>query len=161
MPLALTLAVILWASTAASSADRCGLVSTADIGAALGTRVDHGNPIPLRRDAETGASITGCGYEIREDVLVLDVAEFATPAAALRALAIAVEDDEEDPESPQMRVQTGLGDRAYWGSAEGSAIWLVVSGRNLLNVSYVLDRGNGARLREPLRRIATTVIQRL
>jgi hypothetical protein len=145
--------------------DPCRLVSAAEVTDALGSAPSAGKPIGPDVDEETGARVAVCTSELANAVLSISVAEFASPAAAGKALttmAAAVNEEPEDDVMPKLTAQPGLGERAVWGATSDMALWIALKGRYLLNVAVVDDLpGSAARHREPLKRLASLALAKL
>ena len=139
--------------------DPCGLVSPTEIASAVGSKPSSGRPVSPSVDKETGAKLSGCSWEVGELSLSIDVAEFSTAAAAATALTEA----EKASVEVEMKLspQAGLGDDALWGGTPEGAIWVARKGKYWVIVTLAGELGDGARYRDPLKRLASLALVKL
>jgi len=156
---ALLLAAVLWLP--ADPPDPCGLVSPAEITAALGVKPAPGNRAGLTRDEESSADVDSCSILLGEMFLEIGVAEFATPAAAAAALKETERVSPEIAEGIQMSPAAGLADGALWGANADGAIWMTRKGKYMLNTTLAGQAGDGSKYRDQLKRLATIALARL
>jgi len=140
-------------------ADPCGLVSSTDIAAALGSKPSPGRTVDPSVDEESGAKLSACSWEVGDLSLSIDVAEYSTAAAAAAALT------EAEKVSAQvemkLRPQADLADEALWGATPEGAIWVARKGKHWLSVTLAGELGDGARYRDPLKRLALRALAKL
>ena len=139
--------------------DPCGLVSPTEIASAVGSNPSPGRTVSPSVDKETGAKLSGCSWELGDLVLSIDVAEFSTAAAAAAALTEA----EKASVEVEMKLspQAGLGDAALWGGTSEGAIWVVRKGKYWVSVTLAGELGDGARYRDPLKRLSSLALAKL
>jgi hypothetical protein len=141
--------------------DPCRLVTAAQVTSALGSAPSGETPMGPSVDEETGATVSVCVSTVGKVKLSIAVAQFATPDAAEKALTTMADQEAEDGETAKMTEQPGLGQRAIWGATPAGAIWVALKGRYLLNLTLAGELDDGARYREPLKRLATLALAKL
>ena len=160
VPAALVAASLLVTSLGAVP-DPCQLVTAAEVSSALGSAPSRGKPMGPSLDEETGAKMWVCSLAVGKMMLSIALAEFATPAAAGKALTTMASQDPDDEEIAKMTEQAGLGDRAIWGAMSSGAIWVALEDKYLLNLTLTGDIGDGVRYRELLKRLASLALAKL
>lgn len=161
--LAATVAARFLVPSLGAVSDPCQLLTAAQVTAALGSAPSPGKPIGPVVDEDTGAKVSVCTLAVGKAMLSISVAEFATPAAASKALTTMAKmaNQEPDAETVRMTEEPGLGERAIWGATSAGAIWVVLKSKYLLNVTLAGDVGDGVQHREPLKRLASLALAKL
>ncbi len=102
--------------------DPCALLTRDEVTTVLGAQVEDATADGPYQDEETGASQETCVYQAGENVLVVSVETFASPAEAEKAmtrLSVAQEVDSEDT-SIVVKEPSQQG-KAYWASTAKAA----------------------------------------
>jgi hypothetical protein len=140
----------------------CRLLTAAEIASALGSTPSAGQPSGRTIDQELGARSWGCGRQVGEFYLAVDVIEFASAGGPARGLTEAQTlAKRTGPEGIELKPATGLGERALWGASEEGAIWSAIKGKYMLSVVLAGELKDPQRVREPLRRLAALGLGRL
>jgi len=106
----------------AQASDPCALLTRDEVTTVLGAQVDDATADGPYQDDETGASQETCVYQAGENVLVVSVETFASPAEADKAmtrLSVAQEVDSEDT-SIVVKEPSQQG-KAFWASTAKAA----------------------------------------
>jgi hypothetical protein len=115
---------------------------------------------PNRVDEESGASISGCGFERGERGIAVSIADFDSRAAAERAMAVLAA-GEDDDDYIRVSPASGLGERSLWGSSEDGAIWVALQGRRILTVTLFGEIPDPASHRDSMKALAAAVLTRM
>jgi hypothetical protein len=150
------------ASTAVAPPDPCGLVTQPEAAAVIGAGVAKlmsEGPAP---DEETGAQRSVCIYRNAQIMLVIMVLEFPTADAARETLTRETVSAQLEDESATVEQESGIGDRAYWGTTDHSVAYVVLRGSRVLGIVLGGDGlGEPAQRRAGLRKAAVTATGRL
>jgi hypothetical protein len=141
---------------AGADPDPCGLVTPAEIAAALGAQAADGKGGGPK--VQKGVKVWHCDRKVGKYYFSLNAYEFASPAAAKRGLAEALA---EAKGTVELGPATGVGEAAAWGADEDGAIWLAVKGKYMANVTLAGELKNPQSMREPLRRLVAQALARL
>lgn len=111
-------------------------------------------------DEESGARMSGCGFERGELGVAVSIADFDSRAAAERAMEVLAA-GEDDDDYIRVSPASGLGERSLWGSSEDGAIWVALQGRRILTVTLFGEIPDPASHRDPMRALAAAVLTRM
>ena len=129
LPVALALLVAAGAPTLPSA---CSIMTKAEAQAYLGSAVSRVIPEEPEPDEETGALHTTCTFMGAGRVLMISLAEFKSADAAQKKMTAeylkAQGPGEEDGPPPTVEMESGLGDRAYYGQSARSAMIIMLKG---------------------------------
>jgi hypothetical protein len=161
--LALVLAAIgVGLTTLPPSPTACEVVplaeATALVGPGKAAPMGEG-PVP---DEDTGAQRSSCVYQGAKLMLVVMVLEYPSAEAAGASLSKEMVADQLEDESAAVETESGLGDRAYWGTTDHSAIYVVQRGARVLALALGGEEfTQAADYRDPLRKAVRTGTGRL
>lgn len=129
LPVALALLVAAGAPTLPSA---CSIMTKAEAQAYLGSAVSRVVPEEPEPDEETGALHTTCTFMGAGRVLMISLAEFKSADAAQKKMTAeylkAQGPGAEDGPPPTVEMESGLGDRAYYGQSARSAMIIMLKG---------------------------------
>ena len=86
-------------------------------------------------DEDTGATRTPCWYQAGQGMLVVTRLEFPDAAAALAATSADLEPEKLSEEKATMKLESGLGDKAYLIYHPRGAEYVVVKGTTVLTLA--------------------------
>jgi hypothetical protein len=140
-------------ANAPRSPTACEVVPVADATALVGpgkaAPMGEG-PVP---DEDTGAQRSSCVYQGAKLMLVVMVLEYPSAEAAGTSLSKEMVTDQLEDESATVETESGLGDRAYWGTTDHSAIYVVQRGARVLALALGGEEfTEAAAYRDPLRK---------
>lgn len=152
-------AIVVAALTGAP--DPCGLLTAADITAALGAAPSDAKAVgPIVDEDLKGMSWT-CEQQVGKRFLLITVIEFATAAAAVQGWTAMMKQSDGVAEAFKLQAASGLGDQAASGAGDEGAMWVARKGKYILNVLSGGDVTPSARLLEPLKRLAGLALGKL
>jgi hypothetical protein len=142
------------------AASPCDLVTLGEVALVLGGTPSGPFPMPEWIDEESGARMSGCGFERGELGISILIAAFDSRAAVERAMEILAEGDDEDG-SIRLLPERGPGERSLWGSSEDGAIWVALQGQRILTVTLFGEIPDPASHRDAMRALAEAVVSRM
>ncbi len=115
--------------------DACRIIPLAEATTLVGTGVAAPMSEGPAPDEDTGAQRSTCVYQGAQLMLAVIVLEYPTAEAAEASVTKEMVTDELEDESATIEQEAGIGDRAYWGTTDHGAIYVVRRGPHVLAVA--------------------------
>ena len=128
-------ALLALASTVASAADPCALLSKSDAAALLGQPVVAAVPAGPQRDEDSGGQLTYCTYRGASLAVVVSVVEFTSEAEARKQLSVNLVRERLDAENAKVTEEQGFGDRAFFGASADGAMYAFLKKNKVVGVA--------------------------
>ena len=140
--------------------DICSLATTPEVETVLGQSVTSITP---GTDSENipGATINFCTYLGKGLAVVVSSVDAGSAQAAGAMMQTELANMKADDASVTSKVETGLGDQAYWSVAEHAVSYTVVKGARVFSVLIGGSIGDAASYKAPLLILAKSVSSKL
>lgn len=144
-----------------AAVEACRLLAPAEITSALGAAPTGRKALDPSTDPGLGAKLWTCEQQVGRMFLSINVIELGSPAAAAQVMTRMIQEARDIPGSIKLNAAPGPGERAASGASAEGAIWVVLKGNNILNVTLAGEVVDPPRILESLKGLATLAQGRL
>ena len=138
-----------------SSQDVCSLITAAEAEAVMGQPVASILPFS-ELDSDYGEMVFSCYYNGKDLTIVVSTVDLGSAQAASEILQQQLVKEQAD-EGAIINEEPGLGEKAYWTTADNAGMYTILKGSNIFVVLLGGNIGDAASYKAPLLTLAKSV----